>query len=147
MSTNNKKRNRGGYYPASADPITICVEHFHECDADGREMGEGRRIPRVSVPIVVREHRQRPGAEGLEVGRVSAGSLDLALNILGYLYPPAREGEEPVRCQVNMVSATAYNLHEEFCREFLAPMEEVGGRIALSRIRSWVQRRTGSRGG
>lgn len=147
MSTNNKKRNRGGYYPASADPITICVEHFYELDGEGKEVGEGTRIPRVSVPIVVREHRQRPGAEGLEVGRVSAGSLDLALNILGYLYPPAREGEEPVRCRVNMVSATAYNLHEDFCREFLAPMEKSRERIPLSRIRSWVQRRTGSRGG
>lgn len=147
MSTNNKKRKNGNYYPASADPITICVEHFYECDREGREVGEGTRILRASVPIVVREHRKRPGADKLEVGRVSAGSLDLALNVLGFLYPPAWEGEEPQRCKVNMVSATAFRLHEDFCKEFIVPMEEGGGRIPIQKIRSWVRSRTASRNG
>lgn len=140
MSTNNKRRNRGGYYPASADPITICVEHYYELDGEGTEVGEGTSILRATVPIVVRHHRDGPGGQSLCTGEVSAGSLDLALNILGHLYPPACEGAEPVRCRVNFVSNTAFELHELFCTEVLAPMDRDGGEIPVARIRHWVER-------
>ncbi|MDN5696670.1 MAG: hypothetical protein L0G70_01695 [Rubrobacter sp.] len=142
MSTNNRRRDRAaGRRNARRDYVNISSEIFHDCDAEGREVGEGRRVLAVSVPIVVRHHREKPGGESLAVGEVSAGSLDLALNVLGELYPPASDGEEPRRCKVNLVSATAYRHHEDFCKEFLAPMEPDGGRIPLRRIRSWVEDR------
>lgn len=147
MSTGNSKRRRMSHqYGADRNRrnqsrITICVEPFYECDAEGREVeevGEGSSVLSVSVPTVVRHHRDRPGAQTLQVGKVSAGSLDLALNVLGHLYPPASDAEEPVRCRVNLVSATAYRMHRDFCAEFLAPMDPGGGEIPVEGIRSWV---------
>lgn len=144
MSTNNSKHNRMSYHHgADRSRIAISVEPFYECNVDGREVGEGRRVLSASVPIVVRHYRESPGGESLAVGEVSPGSLDLALNILGHLYPPARDGEEPVRCRVNFVSATAYRLHHSFCAEFLAPMDPDGGELAVREIRDWVSRKGG----
>lgn len=104
-----------------------------------------RRVLSVSVPVVIRHHRDIPGRGTLEVGQVSAGSLDLALCILTSFYPPASDGHEPVRCRVNLTSLTAYTLHERFCAEFLASLTPIGleagvdrVQIPVSRIRSWV---------
>lgn len=154
MSQNNKRRRRtdaskaGARYNASAKQpcITVRVEPFYQCDAEGRVVGEVQHVLSVSVPIVVRHHRARTGGKQLRVGQVCAGSLDLALNILNYLYPPSSDDEEPVRCRgVNLASATAYRLHQPFCAEFLAPMDpQGGGQIPVARIRSWVRRHSGT---
>lgn len=136
----NKPDNASSYYPkANRRRIHISVQRFYDCDPEGNEVGSETRALSVSVPVVVRHHRERPGPEGLEVGRVSPGSLDLALNILVDLYPPGMDGEEPQRCRVNFVSATAYRLHESFCAKFLAPMEKDGGEIDGGQIRRWVE--------
>lgn len=130
--------------------ISIGLEHFYDCDVDGNvvdEVGEGRRMLYASEPMRVRHHRDRPGPETLGVGKVSPGSLDLALNILNHLYPPACDGKPPVRCRVNVASATAYGLHEKFCARFLASMDPDGGEIPIPRIRAWVEGQTCVRGG
>lgn len=157
MSTGNSKRRRmSRQYGADRNRknqsrITICVEPFYECDAEGREVEEvgegGSMMLSASVPMVVRHHRDRPGAHTLQVGKVSAGSLDLALNVLSHLYPPASDGEPPVRCRVNLASATAYRLHERFCSRFLVGMDPEGGEIELEKIRSWVEAQFRSRSG
>jgi hypothetical protein len=151
---------------------TYPPEVFYECDAAGDQVENSPNMPAtpaqnasgqgtekdgpkdewsrrpgssvlsVSVPVVVRHHRDSPGPGTLEVGTISAGSLDLALNILTSLYPPASDGRAPVRCRVNLTSATAYSLHQKFCVDFLAPMDLTGGQIPVSRIRSWVLRHT-----
>lgn len=143
MSTDNRKNERHrGRRDSSKGSISIASDRFYDCDERGREVGEGVRIVRASVPIVVRHHRDVPGGQSLSVGEVSAGSLDLALNVLVHLYPPARDGAEPKRCRINFASATAFDLHERFCREFLAPMDPEGEEISVAKIKSWVQRQT-----
>lgn len=141
--TRSCSQERTGSGSASERPaISMRAETFYECDAAGEEVvgaGEGRRVLYVSIPIRVRHHRGRPGPETLEVGQVSPGSLDLALNILSYLYPPACDGEPPVRCRVNLASATAYRLHKRFCSRFLARMDPEGGEIEPEKIRRWVE--------
>lgn len=145
---------------------------FYECHAAGEQVEqvekighddagvlEPRNVPSVlrvlsvSVPVVVRHHREIPGRGTLEVGTVSAGSLDLALNILTHLYPPNLGNREPFRCRVNLTSQTAYALHKRFCAEFLAQIsqgEQRGGEgkkeIPISSIRSWVLRHTQTSG-
>lgn len=141
------KRNtaRDSHNPgAKRECILISCERFYDCDGEGREVGEETKVLWVSVPVVVRHYRERPGPQGLEVGRMSPGSLDLALNVLGHLYPPGSDGRQPERCRVNFTSATAFNLHESFCRQFLEPMDPEGGEISVAKIKSWVQRQTRS---
>lgn len=136
----NKPDNKNSYYPkANRRNIHISVQRFYDCDPEGNQVGSERRALSVSVPVMVRHHRERPGPEGLEVGRVRPGSLDLALNILVDLYPPGTDGEEPRRCRVNFVSATAYRLHGSFCAKFLAPMDPDGGRLEVEKIHRWVE--------
>ena len=55
------------------------------------------------------------------------------------LYPPGSDGEEPRRCRVNFASATAYELHEKFCAQFLASMDPDGGRLDAGKIHHWVE--------
>lgn len=98
---------------------------------------------RVTVPVYLRHHRDRPGPDTLEVGmvgQITPGSRDLALNILAYLYPLGCDGHEPVRCRINLVSQTAYSLHAKFCKAFLAPMPPEGGEIPVQKIRDWASR-------
>lgn len=148
MFHNNKRRRRQGGNPYedfdNHDYITILVETFYNCDLEGRvDQGEeGTQVFSVSIPLVVRHHRARPGGNSLAVGQVCAGSLDLALNILNHLYPPGSDGEEPVRCRgVNLASATAYRHYRQFTNDFLVPLDPKGGRIPVARIRSWVANR------
>lgn len=130
--------------------IVIRSERFYECDPDGnlaqgKDQNKGRpselALLTVTVPVHLRHHRRRPGPDTLEVGEVGSitpGSRDLALNILAYLYPLGCGAEEPVRCRVNLASHTAYSLHESFCAHFLAPMDPAGGEILVEEIRSWA---------
>lgn len=161
---------------------TFPPEVFYDCDADGEQMADsphtagavpggttserdrdGSRVLSVSVPVVIRHHRDTAGPGTLEVGKISAGSLDLALNILTYLYPPQSASEvkdedtynlqnpQNVRCRVNLTSATAYTLHQKFCADFLAPLDSTSHtgqtveEIPVERIRSWVLRQTETR--
>lgn len=135
----NKPDNASSHYPKASRHIRISVQRFYDCDPEGNQVGSERRALSVSVPVVVRHYRERPGPEGLEVGRVSAGSLDLALNILVDLYPPGSDGEEPRRCRVNFASTTAYRLHESFCAQFLAPMDPDGGEMDVGQINRWIE--------
>jgi hypothetical protein len=55
---------------------------------------------------------------------VDAGSLDLALNVLGLFVPPPE----------------AYRLHQDFKRDFIAILPREGGTIAAGEVREWIQR-------
>lgn len=68
---------------------------------------------------------------GFEWGYSGSGPADLALNIL---------------LRFGLSRDTAWLLHQDFKREFIAPMPEMGGVISAQQIVAWVFRRLETRG-
>lgn len=136
--------NRLTITPPEAHGVKIMVDYFRRVGL-GRVPEENYRMRfMMSVPMTARLNRRVGGEAGLEVGRVSEGSLDVALNILNYYVPPEADGREMVRAKTNFVSATACDLHREFCRQYLAPMSPEGGNISDEEIMSFVERHSRS---
>ena len=76
----------------------------------------------TNVPHAIVHH----SPTGMEWGYGGSGPADFALNIL-YLFTD-RE--------------TAFNLHQEFKREFVATMPREGGEIKANIIRDWIYSKT-----
>lgn len=127
--------------PPGARGIRVMNECAQGLTEGFRPIGDDRLRFLVTAPISARLHRRTGGEAGLSVGEVSEGSLDVALNVLGYYVPPGEDEREMVRCRVNFVSATAYEHHREFCEQFLAEgaMDPAGGVIADEDIMEWIE--------
>lgn len=76
---------------------------------------------------------------GFEWGYEGSGPADLALNVLAAFVPPAADGWEPVQCFLGQCSQTAWDLHQEFKRDYIATMDRDGGRIDAGIIRLWIK--------
>ncbi|MDP9477665.1 MAG: hypothetical protein M3R38_18605 [Actinomycetota bacterium] len=72
-------------------------------------------------------------------GALTSEGLDLALNALAAYVPPKADGEEVVECRLNVVSRTAWDLHEDFAREVLAHMHPDGEDLTFSELWGWIQ--------
>ena len=136
--------NRLTLTPPEVHGVKIVVDYFREGVIGGKPYGNWRLRFMMSVPMTVRLNRRVGGEAGLEVGRISQGSLDVALNILNYYVPPETDGREMVRAKTNFVSATAYDLHREFCRRYLASMNPEGGKISDEEIMRFIESRSSS---
>jgi hypothetical protein len=141
------RMNRLTITPPEIHGVKITVGYFREGITGGVPFGNWRLRFMMSVPMTVRLNRRVGGEAGLEVGRVSEGSLDVALNILNYYVPPEADGREMARARTNFVSATAYELHREFCGQYLALMAPEGGKISDEEIMSFIEQRSASTGG
>lgn len=79
---------------------------------------------------------------GFEYGYSGSGPADLALNILNMFVEPGEDGAEPVECFVGVASRTAWELHQSFKEEFIAPLCREGEHtIAGAEIRAWIEER------
>ncbi len=94
-------------------------------------------------------HHAAPGAPSYREGRsfgpgppdaLSPEGLDLALNALNAYVPPGKDGREVVECRLNAVSATAFELHEDFAREVLAGGLEGPGELSYRALMDWVEK-------
>ena len=88
---------------------------------------------RANVP-----HLTHHSPSGFECGYSGSGPADLALSILA-AFVPVRAGEPIERLyQGRRCSLFAWLHHQEFKREFIAPMTSNGGVIASQDIRAWI---------
>lgn len=133
--------------PPEKHGVGIIVDYFREMGPNSKPVGPWRLRFMVSVPITARLNRRVGGEAGLEVGSISEGSLDIALNVLNYYVPPETDGREMIRAKMNFVSATAYDLHREFCRQYLAPMEYEGGKVSDEEIMRFIENCSSSTAG
>lgn len=120
------------------------VDYFRSLGSGGVPEENYRLRFLMGAPLTARLHRRVGGEVGLEIGRVSDGSLDVALNILNYYVPPEADGREMIRAKTNFISATAYDLHREFCRRYLAPMNQEGGQISDEEIMTFIESNSSS---
>ena len=91
---------------------------------------------RANVP-----HLAHHSPSGFEFGYGGSGPADLALSILA-AFVPVRAGESTERLyQGRRCSLFAWQYHQEFKREFIAPMTTEGGLIASQDIRAWIDSR------
>jgi hypothetical protein len=76
--------------------------------------------------------------DGYEWGYGGSGPADFALNILHRCLPPGCDGEEPVPLYRGQCSLIAWQLHQDFKRDFVARLPEEGGLIAGEAIDRWI---------
>lgn len=130
--------NRLTLTPPAGRGVKVMVDYFRSLGSGG--VPEAYRLRfLMGAPLTARLHRRVGGDVGLEIGRVSDGSLDVALNILNYYVPPEADGREMIRAKTNFISATARDLHREFCEEYLALMEPEGGEISDEEIMGFIE--------
>ena len=79
---------------------------------------------------------------GFEWNYGGSGPADLALNILNMFVPPGTDGHRTVGCTEGAASETAYRLHQEFKREFVAPVPWEGATLCGAEIRDWIEQRS-----
>lgn len=108
----------------------------------------------ASIPRTVVWH----SPDGFNFGYGGSGPADLALNILNAFVPPGREidwedenddpdrDDAPTKCYQGVCSRFAQRHHQDFKREFIAPMSGDGGTIAGATIRQWIDERRGKAG-
>ncbi len=96
------------------------------------EPPRGKVITNVSRSVI------HHSPSGFEFGYGGSGPADLALNILNLFAPPGSDGLRPVRCYRETCSRTAWQLHQSFKWEFLAPLTESGGVLPGTLIRAWI---------
>lgn len=89
----------------------------------------------ANVPRKVVHH----SPTGHEWGYGGSGARDLALDILCH-HLPMKQGVERVDCWAGQCSQEAWDLHNAFCRDFIAPMDRSGGEIQASTVREWIQK-------
>lgn len=78
---------------------------------------------------------------GFEWGYGGSGPNELALNILHMHLPAGIDGQPPVKLHRGFCSQVAWNLHNEFCREFIAPLPDAGGVIKVEEVQAWIGQR------
>jgi hypothetical protein len=106
----------------------------------------------VNIPQAVVSH----SPSGFEWGYGGSGPSDFALNILHLFLPPHTHGpacyereegrsflvcDGNVKCYRGEVSRDAWDLHQDFKREFIARLPKEGGRISGMVIRIWIAER------
>jgi hypothetical protein len=109
----------------------------------------------ASIPHTVIWH----SPDGFNFGYEGSGAADLALNILNAFVPPGpeidAENEEeymdrddaPQKCFRGTCSRFAARYHQQFKREFIAPMCDPGATISAATVVAWIdaRRRPGRR--
>lgn len=89
----------------------------------------------TNVPHIVIQH----SPAGYEWGYGGSGPSDLALNILNLIVPPGSDGEPPVKCHEGQCSETAWRLHHDFKRRFIAAVPHEGMTIKGKDIAEWLR--------
>lgn len=91
---------------------------------------------RANVP-----HLAHHSPSGFECGYGGSGPADLALSILA-AFVPVKAGEPTERLyQGRRCSLFAWQHHQEFKREFIAPMGHQGAVLSSADIRAWIDAR------
>lgn len=100
----------------------------------------------MNLPRAVIQH----SPTGWQVGYGGSGPADLALNILAAFFPVGCDGEPPVKCWQGQCSATAWRLHQDFKRAFVAGWEVPKGstlEVPAARIVAWAEQTLAEREG
>jgi hypothetical protein len=127
---------------------------------DERGLVRSNVIRQAAHHLPWRYHRPSGLAEGLLVGpggspyevgptgvlpgrgALTPRGLELALNALSAYLPPAEDGHDPVECRyLNVVSLTAWSLHEGFAREVLEAMPPDGAAVPYREVARWIEAR------
>ncbi len=87
----------------------------------------------------VRWRVQHHSTSGMEVGYISNGCADFALNVLAALYPAGKGGN--VKIRRGYVSWRAWASYQDFKVKFLASANRDEGRIPWARITEWIESR------
>jgi hypothetical protein len=75
-------------------------------------------------------------------GALTPKGLELALNAINSYAAPSEDGREPVECRyLNVVSLTAFELHEAFAREVLERMPPDGAAVPYREVARWIEER------
>lgn len=88
----------------------------------------------TNLPIVIAHH----SPTGVEWSYGGSGPADPALSILAAFIPGDGKTDERV-WSGQRVSAEAYELHQAFKQQFIAPLPHEGGRISGEAIRAWIE--------
>ncbi|WP_250126307.1 DUF6166 domain-containing protein [Chroococcidiopsis sp. CCMEE 29] len=98
-----------------------------------QRIGEIGTTALTNVPRACIHH----SPDGHEWGYLGSGCADLALDILNWFLPPNKENGV-VECFEGYSSSTAWNLHQEFKRDFISQVPHEGGSIKAEVIRQWI---------
>lgn len=111
------------------------------CWRDPPEDPEGRSVRCSKACASVKQAVIFHSPDGFEWGYGGSGPADLALNILHVSLPVGCDHEEPVKLFRGKCSAIAFQLHQDFKRDFIATMPDEGGVIHAAEIDSWIDER------
>lgn len=75
---------------------------------------------------------------GVEWGYGGSGPADAALRTLALFIPVGCDGKPPVKLWKGKCSATAWLLHQEFKREWIATLPREGGVLRAADVRAWI---------
>ena len=126
--------------------VEMLVDHTSRNAVQLGEVSQGDYVARLAT--VCRHTKILRNTDSHETGSFGAafgaewgdGPADLALNILNMFVPPGEDGLPPVRCFEETASRTAWDLHQEFKREFIAPLERFANHVISGvKIREWIE--------
>ncbi len=98
-----------------------------------------RRLPdgvETNIPHLVTHH----SPSGYEWGSGGSGPADLALNILESVLRERGHKGRKVECRKGKCFDLAWQLHQDFKREFIASLPHEGGVIYYPAIVAWIGR-------
>jgi len=100
--------------------------------ATDTEKGEGSYS---NVPVSCLHH----SPTGFSWGYEGSGPADLALNIVDYAIKELGMATQlPVKCYIGQCSGEAWLLHQDFKRDFIGKVPDIGGIITWKEIRMWI---------
>lgn len=88
----------------------------------------------VNVPQLVVHH----SPDGFEIGYSGSGPADLALNILELALHSIHWDGGREKCWRGSCFTRAWKWHQEFKRQFIAPMDKQGGVISGKEVIDWL---------
>ena len=129
-----RTRARLPFDPATMDIVCRRVPNGR-IDTQGQPMLE----PVFNIDQTVVSHSPC----GFEMGYGGSGPSDFALNILERFVPAGSDGCDPVPCYRGQCSRTAWDLHQEFKRRFVAILPKEGGTIHGHEVRTFLAAHAG----
>jgi hypothetical protein len=110
-------------------------EQMDPFDESTRDISMRRTADGTPIFNIPQTHRHH-SPTGMEYGYSGSGPADFALNIMAIFLPLNGEG---VRLwDGSLVSAEAYELHQDFKQDFIATGPAAGGTLIGSAIQKWI---------
>lgn len=123
--------NQNVFYDLPFDPESMDIV----CRREGARLGSDGFRKHFNINQLVVHH----SPDGFEWGYGGSGPADFALNVLHLFVPPGSDGQPVQKLYRGECSRTAYTLHQDFKREFIAALQEEGGTIHGREIRDWIE--------